>query len=94
MGMAYDAKISRSKAVTGSIDGAIAGVVITLVMGAIKISIKDMDANTENMIAGAVGVVVSALVVAAKRYIDNWMKHKDPAKPAEPPKPAAPVNPA
>jgi CDP-diglyceride synthetase len=89
--MAYESKISVAKGTIGAVDGALAAVVTTLVIGYIKMQIKDMDPNTENAIAALVGVAVSAVVVAVKKFTENWMKHKDDGKPATPVAPAAPA---
>jgi len=74
--MAYESKISVKKGGIGAIDGVIAGAVTALVIGFMKQKITDMDPATENQIAAAIGVAVSTAVVAAKRFIDNWMKHR------------------
>lgn len=74
--MAYEKKISVKKGGVGAIDGIIAGAVTTVVVGVLKQYITDMDPATENQIAAAVGVAVSAVVVAAKRFFDNWRKHR------------------
>lgn len=78
--MAYDSKISVTKGTIGAVDGALAAIITTLVVGYIKMQIKDLDQNTENAIAALVGVVVSAAVVAVKKFTENWMKHKDDGK--------------
>lgn len=89
--MAYDSKISVVKGTIGAVDGAIAAIITTLVVGYIKIQVKDMDQNTENAIAAIVGVAVSAAVVAVKKFTENWLKHKDDGKAVAPVAAAAPA---
>lgn len=68
------------KAQKGAIDGSVAGAITVLVMYLVKISIKDMDANTENIITGVVGLLVSSAVISIKSWIDNYMKHRNDGK--------------
>ena len=94
--MAYDVKVSLSKGGSGAIDGVIVAVVAAAAIKLVKSVLgADMDANTENAIAVGVGAVVSAAIVAAKRFIENWMKHRNKAAaPAAPGAPDAPQPPA
>ena len=82
--MAYDKKKSMAKATQGSIDGAIATIVAIAVIGLMK-KFLELSPDQETMISGAVGVIVAGAVVAVKRYVENWMKHREKpeAKPAE-----------
>jgi len=73
--MAYDKKLSMKKATQGSIDGAIATIVAIPVIALMK-KYLDMSPDQELAVAGAIGVVVAGAVVAAKRYIENWLKHR------------------
>ena len=75
--MAYSMKISAKKSSDGALDGAIASVVAAVVIGFMKQNITDMPAGTENAVATVVGVAVSAITVAVKRFIGNWLKHRD-----------------
>ena len=87
--MAYDPKITAKKSRAGAVDGAIVGVVALVVIGFIKTKITTLTPEQENMVAGAVGVIVSTAVLAAKRGIANWMKYKEPKTASEePPAPA------
>jgi len=93
--MAYDVKVSMAKGGNGAIDGLIVAVVAAVVIKFVKSMLgADMDPNTENAIAVGVGAAVSAIIVAVKRFVENWMKHKDPAAPKAPDAPAAPTTPA
>jgi hypothetical protein len=74
--MSYIKRIAVQKGTAGTIDGTIAAVITGLVMAGVKSIISDMDANTENALAGAIGVAVSAGVIGAKKYIENWLKHR------------------
>ena len=78
--MAYSVKISAKKSTDGAVDGAIASVIAAVVIGLLKQNITDMPDGTENAVATVVGVLVSVIAVAAKRFTGNWMKHRD--KPA------------
>ena len=71
----YDSKISTKKGILGSVDGALVAAVATLVLGFMKIQIKDMTPEMENSVASITCVLVSAAVLAAKRYIENRLKH-------------------
>lgn len=73
--MAYDKKLSMKKATQGSIDGAIATIVAVPVIALMK-KYLDMSPEQELAVAGAIGVVVAGAVVAVKRYVENWLKHK------------------
>lgn len=90
--MAYDVKVSLNKGGNGAIDGLIVAVVAAAAIKFAKSMLgTDLDANTENAIAVGIGAVVSAVIVAAKRFVENWLKHRD--KPAATPA-ATPVKPA
>lgn len=76
----YDPSISAQKGVQGSIDGTIAAIVTGILIAIVKKylgSFVQVDANTENIIAGAVSVGVAAGIVAAKKFVENWMKHRN-----------------
>ena len=75
--MAYSKKISLKMSGDGAIDGALASVIAAVVIGLMKQNISDMPDGTENAVATVVGVIVSVVAVAVKRFTGNWMKHKD-----------------
>ena len=75
--VAYDVNKSINKSMNGGIDGAIATVVAVLVIGLMK-KFLDLTPENETLVASAVGVIVAAVVVAAKRFVGNWLKHKEP----------------
>ena len=74
--MAYNQKLSVNKATQGGIDGAIATIVAITVIGLMK-KFLDISPDQETMVSSAVGVIVAGAVVAVKRYVSNWMKHRD-----------------
>jgi len=76
--MAYDKKKSVEKAKIGSVEGVVAGLVATAVIGWLK-QTMDMSPGLENSISLVAGAVVSAISVAATRYLQNWNKHRKDA---------------
>lgn len=78
--MAYSKKISATKSASGAIDGAIASIAAAVVIAFVKQNIDSMTPETENAVAASVGVIVSAAIVAVKRFVGNWMKHRDKAQ--------------
>lgn len=79
----YDPKITAKKGGIGALDGAIVGLVATSVIGLMKTYIKDLSPDQENMIAGSVGIIVSAVVLAVKSYVSNMLKHRQDKEPVQ-----------
>jgi hypothetical protein len=85
--MAYEVKKSVGKSTNGAIDGAIASIVAIAVIGLMK-GFMNLSPENETVIVSSVGVIVAGVVVAAKKFIENWLKHRDKPAPATPAKPA------
>lgn len=73
----YSRKISVKKGGAGAIDGTIAAIITALIISAAKHGPVALPEGAEGYIAAVVGLAVSAVVIAAKRYVGNWMKNKN-----------------
>jgi hypothetical protein len=74
--MSSDPKRVQEKAVSGGIDGAIAAIVFPFALIGARKVIGDLPAGFEGALQYAVAGACSALVVAVKRAVLNWRKHK------------------
>jgi len=84
----YNPAISVKKGQAGAIDGSIAAVVTMLIIWAFNSNSTTVPDGMANVISSGVGLVVSAVVVAVKRYVGNWLKNKGitiPQIPEQPP---------
>jgi hypothetical protein len=79
----YSPVISAKKGGAGAIDGTIASVITFLVIWSFKSKQIPIPDGMETIIGSIVGVFVSAMVIAAKRFIGNWLKNHNIAVPAE-----------
>jgi len=73
--MSYDKKLTIKKGYAGAADGSMAAVVAAAVVVLVK-NVVTMDPATENGLAGIIAIAVSALAVACRQALGNWMKHR------------------
>jgi CDP-diglyceride synthetase len=84
----YNPTISVKKGQAGAIDGSIAAVVTMIVIWAFNSKSIAVPEGMATVISSVVGLVISAVVVAVKRYVGNWLKNKGitiPQIPEQPP---------
>jgi uncharacterized membrane-anchored protein len=83
----YNPLISIKKSQAGAIDGSIAAVITMIVIWAFNSKSIAVPEGMATVISSVAGLVVSAVVVAVKRYIGNWLKNKGITIPQVPEQP-------
>jgi len=73
----YSSKISAKKGGAGAIDGAISGLITALIINYLTHNgTIPIPEGVAIYVSALVGILVSALVIAIKRFVGNWLKNK------------------
>lgn len=75
--MAYNAKLTKKKGISGGVEGIVTAALSILAVSAVKTNMEDVSPELENQIAGTVGLLVGGIVLGMKRLFANWRKHRN-----------------
>lgn len=71
----YYPQISNRKAVSGGVEGLLAGVIAVGLTAGIKMVMSDTSPEIENAIASVSGLAAGSIVVGITKFIRNRSKH-------------------